>query len=406
MKGRTIADRLFEGIPAGMPETACFLRVVEVSETSEVPTAAIDGFDRVRLRLNPEFVERHAATPGRLFMLLMHEIHHVALGHTHRRVVGRRANFAFDAVINALLSRRFPELIRSELTSGPLEDRSRACDQCVVTGYAMGLAETQFLPVEHWLANRLARPWREAPDLVLGPDGKVLVVVEEREAGSDAPSFRLRGLSCSIEQRERGYPVELHREVRLLLEEEMEGLHRGFPQLDPDLPKSLRVNAAGTFSRGGPCGDNGLSGKKLVVDAYGPRAPIGGGALSGKDFYQVDRAGALHARRLAKQLVRTLPAPRDGSAPPREILVLMAWMPGDRAGRLLSVLDPRSGRPVRIFGPGGAASDRTLEASGGRWTGAADLVAVARHGHFTDPALPWERPSRLASRDGPLRRAS
>ncbi len=109
VKGRTIADRLFEGIPAGMPETACLLRLVEVSETTEVPTAAIDGFDRVRLRLNPEFVERHAATPGRLFMLLMHEIHHVALGHTRRRAVGRRDNFALDAVINAMLSRRFPE---------------------------------------------------------------------------------------------------------------------------------------------------------------------------------------------------------------------------------------------------------------------------------------------------------
>ncbi len=305
------------------------------------------------------------------------------------------AGFGSDCRPDPRRLRIHTDLTRSDLTSGPLGDRGRACDQCVVTGYATDIPETQFLPVEHWLANRLgrrlARLWREAPDLVLGPDGKVLVVVEEREAGSDAPSFRLRGLSCSIEQRERGNPVELHRGVRLLLEEEMEGLHRGFPQLDPDLPKSLRVNAAGTFSRGGPCGDNGLSGKKLVVDAYGPRAPIGGGALSGKDFYQVDRAGALHARRLAKQLVRTLPAPGDGSAAPREILVLMAWMPGDRAGRLLSVLDPRSGRPVRIFGPGGAASDRTLEASGGRWTGAADLIAVARHGHFTDPALPWER---------------
>lgn len=108
MKQHRLTDRLFEGIPAGMPETACLLRLVEVTETTDVPTAAISGFDRVRLSLNPEFVARHAATPGRLFMLLMHEIQHVALGHT-RKLADRRENFAFDAVINAMLSRRFPE---------------------------------------------------------------------------------------------------------------------------------------------------------------------------------------------------------------------------------------------------------------------------------------------------------
>lgn len=108
MRQRSIADRLFDGIPPGMPETACMLRFVEIVETTEVPTAAIEGFERVRLRLNPEFVERHAATPGRLFMLLMHEIHHVALAHTRRRLADPRDNFALDCVINSLLARRFP----------------------------------------------------------------------------------------------------------------------------------------------------------------------------------------------------------------------------------------------------------------------------------------------------------
>ena len=50
------------------------------------------------------------------------------------------------------------------------------------------------------------------------------------------------------------------------------------------------MNGAGNFEVGGPEGDNGLSGKKLAVDAYGPRVPIGGGALSGKDFFKADRA--------------------------------------------------------------------------------------------------------------------
>ena len=55
---------------------------------------------------------------------------------------------------------------------------------------------------------------------------------------------------------------------------------------------------------GGPEGDNGLSGKKLVIDHYGPGVPIGGGALAGKDPHKVDKCGALRARQLAKKLVR------------------------------------------------------------------------------------------------------
>ena len=62
------------------------------------------------------------------------------------------------------------------------------------------------------------------------------------------------------------------------------------------------MNGAGNFEVGGPEGDNGLSGKKLVVDAYGPRVPIGGGALSGKDFFKADRAGAVLARRWPRRL--------------------------------------------------------------------------------------------------------
>ena len=65
----------------------------------------------------------------------------------------------------------------------------------------------------------------------------------------------------------------------------------------------MTVNGAGAFEVGGPEGDNGLSGKKLVADAYGPRVPIGGGAWSGKDFFKADRAGGLLARRLAKVIV-------------------------------------------------------------------------------------------------------
>ena len=64
----------------------------------------------------------------------------------------------------------------------------------------------------------------------------------------------------------------------------------------------LILNGAGEFAVGGPEGDNGLSGKKLVIDHYGPGVPIGGGALAGKDPHKVDKCGALRARQLAKDL--------------------------------------------------------------------------------------------------------
>ena len=81
--------------------------------------------------------------------------------------------------------------------------------------------------------------------------------------------------------------------LRSIAEEAMETACVGMPLPD------LVLNGAGMFVCGGPNGDNGLSGKKLVVDAYGPGVPIGGGAWSGKDFLKVDRLGGMAARRIA-----------------------------------------------------------------------------------------------------------
>ena len=128
-------------------------------------------------------------------------------------------------------------------------------------------------------------------------------------------------------------------------------------------------------------GDNGLSGKKLVVDAYGPRVPIGGGALSGKDFFKVDRAGTLHARRIAKAVVVT------GVA--SEALVGIVWFPGDTSARLMSI-QAEGGRSIDTR-PWQDLFDLTLEASGEHWTNATDLLEVARYGQFTETDRPWEK---------------
>jgi S-adenosylmethionine synthetase len=275
--------------------------------------------------------------------------------------------------------------IRTDLCLGPLEDgeaefRSLSDDQSICTGFATGTAETNHLPVEHWLANRLGRRLAglrtDAPELGLGPDGKVIIFV-----GKEDNLYRLEGFSCSLQQKTTSDDLTLHRTVRVTLEDEINKLSKTYSGLIPEIPSELSVNGAGAFEIGGPEGDNGLSGKKLVVDAYGPRVPIGGGALSGKDFFKVDRAGALYSRRIAKAVIVTDVA--------KEALVRIAWFPGDRSGRLISI-ENESGESIDTR-PWRTLFDLSLETSGNHWTGTVDLVEIARTGHFTETNRPWEQ---------------
>ncbi len=105
----TLRDKLYESLPAG---TYCFpalLRIVDIIETTDVPTAAVECLPQPRMFVNPDFVSTHANTPGKLTFLLLHELHHVILGHTRLYLrAGRIENLAFDIVINALLARSLP----------------------------------------------------------------------------------------------------------------------------------------------------------------------------------------------------------------------------------------------------------------------------------------------------------
>jgi S-adenosylmethionine synthetase len=282
----------------------------------------------------------------------------------------------------------------SNLCLGPLEPgeaefRELSDDQAICIGYANHLEATNHLPVEQWLvgavAKRLYRLRAEQPELNLGPDGKVLVVVEEHTDEAGVPvAWWLRDFSCSLQQRIHADEIALHRAVRLALQQVLAEASSALSGFSNELPDHLSVNGAGDFEVGGPEGDNGLSGKKLVVDAYGPRVPIGGGAWSGKDFFKADRAGALHARRVAKMLVRL------GLA--REATVTLAWHPGDRSARVVGVAgEGCSGGQLKE-----AASmfDLSLLLSGTQFN-PGSLVEVARWGHFSQAGLPWERVIKL-----------
>ncbi len=279
--------------------------------------------------------------------------------------------------------------IDNQLCLGPLEDgeaefREVSDDQAICIGYAIDTPQTNYLPIEQWvvrrLTQRLHRLRAERPDLALGPDGKVIVFVRQEGDTSSLGEF-----SCSLQQRARADDVALHRAVRLAVEEEISRLADAIPGLSGNLPNTLHVNGAGAFEVGGPEGDNGLSGKKLVVDAYGPRVAIGGGAWSGKDFFKADRAGALHARRLAKLVVRL------GLA--NEARVVLGWFPGDREARLLRIETDRG--DLDTEGALAEIVDLSLLHSGEKFSVGDKLIELARWGHFHDTTLPWETAERL-----------
>jgi S-adenosylmethionine synthetase len=275
--------------------------------------------------------------------------------------------------------------VETELCLGPLNDgeaefRAVSDDQSIITGYAIDLPGTNYLPPEHWLAHRLSIALEslrlKQPELLLGPDGKVTVLYEQ-----NADRSRVVGFSTSLQQKVNGPAIELHRAVLSVLKDELAAAAAAIHGFDPVVPDEVHVNGAGNFEVGGPEGDNGLSGKKLVVDAYGPRVPIGGGALSGKDFFKADRAGAILARRLAKHAVLT------GAM--RECTAILAILPGSRQARFLSLRND-SGEDLDCS-RWSAISDRSLETIGDAYTGMHDLIDVARYGHFTRPELLWER---------------
>ena len=213
-----------------------------------------------------------------------------------------------------------------------------------------------------------------------------MVLLEE-----DGDVRRLAAFSTSLQQAIGAPAVELHRAVLGILRDELTGAERAIPGFVGALPADVTINGAGDFAVGGPEGDNGLSGKKLVADMYGPRVPIGGGALSGKDFFKADRAGAIVARRLAKAVVVT------GAA--GACTATLAFVPGQCEARIVSLQHESGSRSILRGGHGSSICLSLLRAIATRvrptsWTS-------RERGHFLNPALPWEQLGFDLSRKAP-----
>ena len=234
-----------------------------------------------------------------------------------REIGYTRAKYGFDAdtcgVIVAL-DEQSPDIAQGidasfETQHGdddPL-DRVGAGDQGMMFGYASNETE-ELMPMPIMLAHRLARRLaavRKADELLyLRPDGKTQVTVryEEDEHGRRKP-VEIERVVISTQHRE-GIDVDTLMKPDLIA-----------TVLEPILPKGLYdpkrleqkdffyCNPTGKFVIGGPMGDAGLTGRKIIVDTYGGAAPHGGGAFSGKDPTKVDRSAAYAARYVAKNVV-------------------------------------------------------------------------------------------------------
>jgi S-adenosylmethionine synthetase len=278
------------------------------------------------------------------------------------------------------------DLCEEELPGLESDIRPFSDDQNIVIGHACKSETTNHLPTAHWVAGelgrRLFRAVRRSPELgaVFGPDFKLLASLEEQPDGIWWDRLVLSILHLPGLGQEEQYRLVLPHLLQFLGDLETSGLSRIASNFDP---RRLVLNGAGEFSIGGPEGDNGLSGKKLVVDHYGPMVPIGGGAISGKDPHKIDKCGALRARQLAKRLVR------EGVD---EATVTLGWAPGGDAPFLVEAVTTTGG--VRLQVPreelpeGGWFSIkqivRDLELTERDWR--ADLLA----GYFANPGYSWE----------------
>lgn len=261
-------------------------------------------------------------------------------------------------------------------------DAIGAGDQGMMFGYASNETD-EYMPypiaLAHKLAQKLTQVRKDKTLKYLRPDGKTQVTVEYDENGKPV---HLNAVVLSTQHDEDVTQEQIHEDIKKYV-------------FEPVLPKELIddntkyfINPTGRFVIGGPHGDSGLTGRKIIVDTYGGYARHGGGAFSGKDCTKVDRSAAYAARYVAKNIVAA------GIAEKCEIQLSYA----------IGVAHPTSVM-VDTFGTGKLDDEKIVEIIRKEFdlrpAGIIKMLDLRRpiykqtaaYGHFgrTDVELPWEK---------------
>ena len=265
-------------------------------------------------------------------------------------------------------------------------DAIGAGDQGMMFGFATNETE-EYMPypiaLAHKLARQLTRVRKDGTLRYLRPDGKTQVTVEYDENGKPK---RLDAVVLSTQHDEEVTQEQIHADIKKYVFDEI------LPAEMVDAETKFFINPTGRFVIGGPHGDSGLTGRKIIVDTYGGYARHGGGAFSGKDCTKVDRSAAYAARYVAKNIVAA------GLADKCEIQLSYA----------IGVAHPTS-IMVDTFGTGKLSNEKLVEIVRENFdlrpAGIIKMLDLRRpiykqtaaYGHFGrhDLDLPWERLDRV-----------
>jgi S-adenosylmethionine synthetase len=212
--------------------------------------------------------------------------------HTIKEIGYTRAKFGFDYETCAVISSIDPQ--SPDIAQGV--DTGGAGDQGMMFGFAVRETEELMplpLTLAHRLVQRLSEARRKGEMDFLRPDGKSQVTVEYE----GSRPIRVETVVVSTQHAE----AMKHGALKEAIVEEV--IKAVIPQDLLTPTTKFHVNPTGRFVIGGPQGDTGLTGRKIIVDTYGGSAPHGGGAFSGKDPTKVDRSAAYMARYIAKNIV-------------------------------------------------------------------------------------------------------
>lgn len=266
---------------------------------------------------------------------------------------------------------------------GDLADTIGAGDQGIMFGYACRETE-ELMPLPLTLAHRLAKRLEEVRKTgilpYLRPDGKTQVTVEY---GEDGKPSRVEAVVVSSQHAEGVAQERLRADILAHVVEAV------LPAGLTDENTKYYINPTGRFEIGGPEGDSGLTGRKIIVDTYGGSCPHGGGSFSGKDCTKVDRSATYMARYICKNIVAA------GLADKLELQVAYA----------IGVA-----RPVSVFAdtfgtgklPDGEIADIAVKEFDLRPYSIIETLglrhpvyaATAAYGHFGSPDFAWEKTDR------------